>query len=365
MPRVTTAFRAIASSRSFIGGVGALCVAALAACHSTTATSAATPHTPLAEATAAATTSPLASWNDGAAKNAIVEFVRAATDPTNPSYIEPAERIATFDNDGTLWVEQPMYAQVLFAFDRVRALAPQHPEWATEEPFRAILADDRAAMARFTSADLGKILAATHAGMTVAQYQALAGEWLSTAKHPRYGRPYTELVYEPMLELLRYLRANDFKTYIVTGGGQDFVRTFADRIYGVPPEQVVGSAGRTEYRMGADGTPEIVKLPEILFVDDKAGKPEAINLMIGRRPVAAFGNSTGDRQMLEWSQGRSAWALLMLVHHDDAVREYAYGAGSPIGTFSDDLMAEAAKRGWIVVSMKDDWKRIFPSEIAR
>jgi len=302
---------------------------------------------------------PLASWNDGPAKQAIVEFVRATTDKAGPKYVPPEKRITTFDNDGTLWVEQPMYTQVMFAMDRVAALAPEHPEWKTQDPFKAILTRDREAIAKFSLADLAKILAVTHSGMTVEAFEGIVKDWFATARHPRFERPYTELTYQPMLELLKHLRANDFKTYIVTGGGQDFVRTIAESIYGVPPEQVMGTLTKVKYGYDKSGNPTLVKLPEALFINDKTGKPEGINLLIGRRPYAAFGNSTGDQQMLEWTQAGDGARLMMLVHHDDAEREYAYGADSKIGTFSDALMTEAKTRGWIVISMKRDWKRIF------
>ena len=250
----------------------------------------------------------------------------------------------------------------MFAFDRVKALAPGHPEWKAEEPFRSILSGDRDAMAKFTIQDFQRVVAATHSGMTVDEFHAIIKEWLATAKHPRYKRPYTELVYQPMLELLRFLRANGFKTYIVTGGGQEFVRVFAEPVYGVPPEQVIGSAGKVKYESGRDGKPELIKLPAVLLVDDFGGKPEGINLVIGRRPRAAFGNSTGDRQMLEWTQAGNGARLLMLVHHDDAEREFAYDGNTRIGTFSDALKEQATRRGWTVISMKNDWKRVFPFE---
>jgi hypothetical protein len=309
-----------------------------------------------------AQTDPLPSWKDGAAKQAIVEFVRVSTDNSSPKYIAPASRIAAFDNDGTLWVEQPIYTQVTFAFDRVAVLAPKHPEWKTTEPFKSILSGNRAAMAKFTLQDIEKVVAVTHSGMTVDAFQKIVKDWLTTAKHPRFKRPYTELIYQPMLELMKYLRENGYKTYIVTGGGQEFVRAFAEPVYGVPPEQVMGSAGKTKYGYGKDGKPQLVKTPEVLLIDDKAGKPEGINFIIGRRPYAAFGNSTGDQQMLEWTQAGDGAHLLMLVHHDDASREFAYGSNSKVGTFSDALMAEAKSKGWLVISMKNDWKRIFAFE---
>lgn len=303
---------------------------------------------------------PLPSWNEGGAKQAVVALVKGTTDKESPTFVPPDERVATFDNDGTLWVEQPMYTQVVFALDRVKALAPSHPEWKTTEPFRTVLLGDREALAHFSIPDFDKVFAETHGGLTVEAFQALAKEWLATARHPRFKRPYTELVYQPMLEVLRYLRASGYKTYVVTGGGQDFVRVFADQVYGIPPEQVIGSAGKVKFEYDKDGKPELVKLPSALLIDNNGGKPVGINLMIGRRPRAAFGNSTGDREMLEWTQAGAGSRLMMLVHHDDAQREYAYGAGSQVGTFSDALMAEAKKRGWLVISIKNDWNRVFP-----
>jgi phosphoglycolate phosphatase-like HAD superfamily hydrolase len=313
-------------------------------------------------AIAASRAEPLPSWNDGQAKRAILEFVRGATDPKSPSFVPPAARIAAFDNDGTLWVEQPLYAEIVFAADRVKALEPQHPDWKTMEPFKSILTGDDASLATFSIQNFAKVVAETHAGVTVSEFEQIVSKWLKTARHPQFKRPYTELAYLPMLEVMRLLRANDFKTYIVTGGGQDFVRVFADPVYGVVPEQVVGSAGRTGYRYAADGKPELEKLPEVLLIDDGPGKPEGIHLMIGRRPYAAFGNSSGDQQMLEWTQAGKGGRLMMLVHHDDAQREYAYGENSKIGTFSAELRAEADKRGWTVISMRNDWKRIFAWE---
>jgi phosphoglycolate phosphatase-like HAD superfamily hydrolase len=302
---------------------------------------------------------PLPSWNDGPAKQAILDFVRVTTDPESPQFVPPPERIATFDNDGTLWVEQPLYTQFAFALDRIAALAPKHPEWKEKQPFKAILTKDKQAIETFTLQDIEKILAQTHSGITIDAFQKIVKDWLTAAKHPKFDRPYTELIYQPMLELLCYLRVNGYRTYIVTGGGQEFVRSFAERIYGVPPEQVIGSAGKVKYEYGPNGKPMLLKLPEVLLIDDKAGKPESINLFIGRRPQAAFGNSTGDRQMLEWTQAGEGARLAMLVHHDDATREYDYGPKSKIGAFPDSLTAEAKKRGWVIISMKNDWKQIF------
>ncbi len=313
-------------------------------------------------ATARAAVDELPSWNEGPAKQAIVEFVRAVTDKTSPKFVPPEQRIATFDNDGTLWVEQPIYTQFTFTIDRVAATSPKHPEWMEQEPFKTILAHDSNAMTKFAPQDIEKIIASTHSTMTVETFQNDVKDWLATAKHPRFKRPYTELVYQPMLEVMQYLRANGFKTYIVTGGGQEFVRAFAEKVYGVPPEQVIGTAGKVKYEYDKEGNPMLVKLPEILLVDDKAGKPECINTFIGRRPLAAFGNSAGDEQMLEWTQDGKGTRLMVLIYHDDAQREYAYGTDSKIGTFPASLMDKAKSKGWAVVSMKNDWKRVFPFE---
>jgi phosphoglycolate phosphatase-like HAD superfamily hydrolase len=305
---------------------------------------------------------PLPSWNDGAAKKAVMGFVAKVTKEGGPDFVPAGERIATFDNDGTLWVEKPIYTQLTFAIDRVAAMSAKHPEWKEQEPYKTILSRDREAMAKLTLEDIEKIVAATHSGMTVEMFQREVKNWLAEAKDARFKRIYTELVYQPMLEVMQYLRANGFKTYIVTGGGQEFVRAFAEKVYGVPPEQVIGSAGKVKYEYDKAGKPMLVKLPEVLLIDDKAGKPEAINLFIGLRPIASFGNSTGDQQMLEWTQAGKGARLMMLVHHDDAEREYAYGPDSKVGTFSDALMTEAKNQGWTVVSIKNDWKQIFSFE---
>jgi len=310
---------------------------------------------------ALAQTGPLPSWNDGPAKEAIVSFVRATTTPGSPRFVPPAERIATFDNDGTLWAEQPLYFQLLFALDRVKALAPQHPEWKTEEPFASLLKGDVGKALAGGEKAIAEIVMVTHAGMTTEEFETIVKDWIATAKHPKTGRLYTEMVYQPMLELLAYLRANGFKTFIVSGGGIEFMRPWTERVYGIPPEQVVGSSIKTKYAI-RNGKPVLVRLPAIDFIDDKAGKPVGINSHIGRRPIAAFGNSDGDRQMLEWTQGGGGARLMMLVRHDDAAREWAYGPNSKIGTFSDSLMAEAKQQGWTVISMKNDWKRIFAFE---
>jgi phosphoglycolate phosphatase-like HAD superfamily hydrolase len=321
----------------------------------------------LALAQTATQTDPLPSWNQGAAKQAIVEFVHATTDKANSKFVPPEERIATFDQDGTLWVEQPMYTQVRFCLDRVPAVIKAKPELAKVEPFKTVLFGNREAMAQLSTQDLEKILAATLTGMSVEEFQAEVKQWIDTARDPRWQRPYTQLTYLPMLEVLKYLRANGFKTYIVTGGGQDFVRVYSERIYGIPPEQVVGTAGGIKYGYGKDGKPSLTKEPKLLLNDNFAGKPEGIHLMIGRRPYAAFGNSTGDREMLEYTRAGSGARLMMLVLHDDAQREYAYGPaeGLPdtrVGTFTQALYDEAKQDGWFVISMKKDWKKIFAWE---
>lgn len=310
------------------------------------------------------TTDPLPSWNEGEAKRAIMDFVKTSTNKNNPNYIEPSERIAAFDQDGTLWVEQPMYTQVIFAFEQIIALASKHPEWKTTQPFKAIISHDKAAMAKFTLQDLEKILFTTHSGMSVTEFENTVKNWLHTAKNPRWQRPYTELVYLPMLEVLTYLRANGFKTYIVTGGGQDFVRVYAQEVYGIPPEQVIGSAVKTNF-ITATATPELVKSKTLLLNNNYAGKPENIYLFIGKKSRAAFGNSTGDQQMLEYTQTSPGAHLMLLIHHDDAEREYSYGANSKVGTFSPALMSEANKNAWTVVSMKNDWRQIFAFENRR
>jgi phosphoglycolate phosphatase-like HAD superfamily hydrolase len=310
-------------------------------------------------------TDPLPSWNDGTAKKAIVEFVRVTTDKASPKYVPPEQRVANFDQDGTLWVEHPMYTQVIYCLERVPAVVKEKPELKDREPFKTVLSGNREAMARLSMKELEEILAVTLSGMTVDEFQAEVKKWLATAKHPRWNRPYTELTYQPMLEVLKYLRANGYKTYIVTGGGQDFVRVYAELVYGIPPEQVVGSMGGTKYSYGKDGKPVLTKEPKLLLNDNDAGKPEGIYLMIGRRPFAAFGNSTGDQQMLEYTTAGDGARLGMLLLHDDAKREYAYGPAeglpeSKVGTFTQALYDEAKKRGWVVISMKSDWRRLFP-----
>jgi len=307
---------------------------------------------------------PLKSWNDGPAKQAIIDFVRVTTDQGSPKFVPPEDRVATFDQDGTLWVEHPIYNQVVYCLDRVPRVVEQKPELKKIEPFKTVLTGNREAIAKLSLHELETILAATLTGMSVDTFEAEADKWLAVARHPRWNRLYTELVYQPMLEVQQYLRDNGYRTYIVTGGGQDFVRVYAQRVYGIPPEQVVGTAGGTKFGYDKDGKPFLTKEPKLLLNDDKAGKPEGIHLMIGRRPHAAFGNSDGDREMLEYTGAGDGARLMMLVLHDDAQREYAYGParGLPdtkVGAFSQALDAEAKKNGWTVTSMKSDWKRIF------
>jgi hypothetical protein len=307
-------------------------------------------------------TDPLPSWNDGPAKQAIVDFVRATTDKSSPKYVAPEARIAAFDQDGTTWVEQPMYTQIVYCLDRVPVAVAKKPEWKNIEAFKIVLSGDQAAIAKLTVPQLMMILAGTLSGMTVEEFSAEVKTWLATAKHPRFGRLYTDLTYQPMQEVMKLFSANGYKNYIVTGGGQDFVRVYSQRVYGIPPERVVGSAGATHFGYDKQGNPILTKVPKLLLNDDNAGKPEAIHLVVGRRPVAAFGNSIGDQQMLEYTQAGDGARLMMLVHHDDDKREYAYGPKSSVGTFSDALMVEAKKRHWAVISMKNDWKRIFAFE---
>jgi phosphoserine phosphatase len=311
---------------------------------------------------------PLPSWNDGPAKKAIVAFVQTTTTPTNANFVAPAERIATFDQDGTLWVEHPMYSQLMYILERVPALVKAQPELAKVAPYSTVLEvlkGDRAAVAKLSMPDIEKLAVATLTGMPVETFQAEAKKWLAEAKDPRWKRPYTELTYLPMQEVLKYLRANGYKTFIVTGGGQDFVRTYSERVYGIPPEQVVGTAGGTTYGYDKAGKPFLTKEPKLLLNNDKAGKPEGIHLMIGRRPHIAFGNSDGDKQMLEYTKAGDGARLSLLVLHDDPKREYAYGPaqGLPatkVGAFTQTLYDQARKQGWTVISIKDDWKRVFP-----
>ena len=302
---------------------------------------------------------PLPSWNDTGPKKAIVTFVQKVTKEGSPDFVPPAERIATFDNDGCLWAEQPMYFQLFFVLDRVKALAPQHPEWKEKEPFASLLKGDMKAVAASGEKGMMQMLAATHTGMTTEEFTKTVTAWIATAKHPKTGKLYTEMVYQPMLELLAYLRASGFKTFIVSGGGIEFMRPWTERVYGIPPEQVVGSSGKLKFEM-RDGKPVLVKLPEIDLIDDKAGKPVGIQSHIGRRPIAAFGNSDGDLQMLQWATAGSGVRFALIVHHDDAEREWAYDRQSHIGML-DKAWDEAKAKGWTVVSMKEDWKAIFPT----
>jgi len=307
---------------------------------------------------------PLPSWNDGPAKKAIIEFVRTTTDKASPKFVSAEERFATFDEDGTTWVEHPMYTEVVFSLDRVVELAAKHPEWKNKQPFKAVIDGDKAALAKFGMDELMEIVVATHTGVTTEEFNQAVKDWIGKARHPRWNRPYTELVYQPMLEVMRYLRSNGYKTYIVTGGTQPFVRAFSEQTYGIPPEQVIGTTVKTKYDPTKKGN-VLVLAPKLLLNDNFAGKAEDIYLFTGRRPYAAFGNSTGDRQMLEYTTAGNGARLGMLVLHDDAKREYAYGPaqGLPdtrVGTFTQALYDEAKKRGWTVISMKDDWKRLFP-----
>jgi hypothetical protein len=301
---------------------------------------------------------PLPSWNDGAVKKSITDFVARTATAGGADFVPVDQRIATFDNDGTLWIEQPMYVQFAFVFDRVKALAPQNPAWKTKQPFKAVLDGDMKALAASGEKGLVELMAATHAGMTVDEFEKIVTEWLATARHPRFKRPYTELVYEPMLEVLAYLRGNDFKTFIVSGGGIEFMRPWTEKIYGIPPEQVVGSSIKTRFEM-RDGQPRLFRLPQINFIDDKAGKPVGINEHIGRRPIAAFGNSDGDLQMLQWTTMSGSGARLgLIVHHTDAEREYAYDRKSHVGKLDLALDAAAVNK-WTLADMKKDWKRVF------
>jgi len=300
----------------------------------------------------------LPSWNDTAPKKAIVAFVEKVTKEGSPDFVPPGERIAAFDNDGTLWAEQPVYFQVFFMEDRVKALLPQHPEWKHEEPFASLLKRDMKAVAAMPEKEIVKLMAATHAGMTTDEFSQIVTEWITTARHPKTGRPFNEMIYQPMVELLGYLRANGFKTFVVSGGGVEFMRPWVEKAYGIPPEQVVGSSAKLRFEL-RDGKPVIVKLPELDFVNDKAGKPVGIQKFIGRRPIATFGNSDGDQQMLEWTAAGSGARFALIVHHDDAEREWAYDRKSNVGKL-DKALDEANAKGWTIVSMKDDWATIFP-----
>jgi len=302
---------------------------------------------------------PLPSWNEGSAKQNIVDFVCGVTTTGHPHFVKPEERVAVFDNDGTLWTEMPAYFQVAFIFDRLKALAPQHPEWKDKPLYLAVLEGDMKTVAAGGLRGLLELATVTHAGMTTDEFSKIVEEWIETARHPKFNRPYTDLIYQPMLELLAYLRAHGFKTFIVSGGGIDFMRVWADKVYGIPPEQVIGSSIVTKFEMLA-GVPVLMRLPELNFMDDNVGKPVAINMHIGRRPIAAFGNSDGDLQMLQWTAAGTGSRFGLIVRHTDSVREYAYDR-SPLGTL-DKALAEAQAKGWTVVDMKQDWKCIYPFE---
>jgi hypothetical protein len=311
---------------------------------------------------AATADDPLSSWNDGPARQAIVDFVARVTTAGSKDFVPEPERIAVFDNDGTLWAEQPLYFQLAFALDRVQALAPQHPEWQEQQPFKAVLEGNLKTVFASGEHGLMELVKATHTGMTTAEFEQIVKDWLAAAKHPRFQRPYTDMVYQPMLELLAYLRANGFKTYITSGGGIEFMRPWTENVYGIPPEQVIGSNGKVKFEL-RDGQPVLVRLPEIDFIDDKAGKPVGIHKFIGRRPIAAFGNSDGDLQMLQWTAAGPGARFCLIVHHTDAEREWAYDRQSSIGRL-DKALDEAKQRGWTVLDMKRDWKRVFGFEKA-
>jgi phosphoglycolate phosphatase-like HAD superfamily hydrolase len=307
----------------------------------------------------AQTADPLPSWNEGAAKQAIIAFVGRVVDKNSPEFVRPDARIAAFDNDGTLWCEQPAYFQAIFALDRIKAMAAEHPQWKTTEPFKSAIAGDLDRLAAEGEKALLEIIATTHASMTVDQFHSIVRDWLRTARHPRFHRPYNQCIYQPMVEALAYLRANGFKTFIVSGGGVGFMRPWVERAYGIPPEQVVGSSGAVKYVV-VDGKPKLLKEPKVEFIDDGPGKPVGINRFIGRQPIIAFGNSDGDFEMLEWTTAGSGARLGLIVHHTDAEREYAYDRNSRIGRL-DRALDEAPKRGWVLIDMKKDWKSVFPS----
>lgn len=310
---------------------------------------------------------PLPSWNEGITKQAIVSFVDAVTDKNSADYIAPINRIATFDNDGTLWAEKPVYAQLIFALERIKTLAPEHPEWKNKQPFKAVLENDQKALMESGEKGLLEIVAVTHAGMSTDAFETIVSNWISVAKQPdpRFkDRLFTEMVYQPMLELINYLKENNFDVFIVSGGGIEFMRPWTEAVYGIPAQNVVGSSVKVSYNYN-DGKPVLMRLPEVAFNDDKDGKPAGINSHIGKKPILAFGNSTGDQQMLEWSQSAGIKTFQGLVHHTDADREWAYGPESKIGTFSDELMKTAEISGWHVVDMKTDWKVVFPFELTK
>jgi phosphoglycolate phosphatase-like HAD superfamily hydrolase len=337
------------------GALPILLAAAMSACGPATEQRSAAPAT---VSTSALPADPLASWNDGAPKRALLDFVRRVTQAGGADFVPPEERIAVFDNDGTLWAEQPLYVQAAFALDRVKALAPAHPEWKQKQPFKAVLEGDRRGVAAAGERGLLEILAATHAGNTTDEFAQVVAQWIGSATHPTVGRRYTELIYQPMLEVMAYLRTSGFKTYIVSGGGIEFMRPWTEQVYGVPPEQVIGSRAKVQYEV-KNGQPALRRLPAVDLVDDRAGKPVGIHQTIGRRPIAAFGNSDGDFEMLEWTTAAKGPRFAMIVHHTDAAREWAYDRTSHIGTLARGL-DEAGRRGWIVADMRQDWKVIYP-----
>jgi phosphoglycolate phosphatase-like HAD superfamily hydrolase len=354
---LTPTFRAMSLKESRIRGLAVVAVALLAlGCAKSEVPSHAEP-----SAGDEAAFDPLPSWNDTVTKAKIIEFVDAVTDPDGPGYVEPAARIATFDNDGTLWVEKPAYAELLFALDRVRSLAQVHPEWKTQEPFRAVIEGDRDTLVAAGTHGLVEVLMASHTGMSASLFQTIASEWIRDARHPELDKPHTELAYQPQIELLRYLEANGFATFIVSGGTVEFLRTFAQPTYGIPPERVIGSSIATRYEVQG-GKPSLLRLPEVDFIDDKAGKPVGIHKRIGRKPILAFGNSDGDFEMLQYTtMGSGTSTLGLLLHHDDAEREYAYDRDSEVGKL-DRALDAASAAGWVVVSMKDDWMTVFVEE---
>ena len=339
-----------------------LALLVLSACeaHAPTTSQSPPPGAITPQTSAAASPAHLASWNDVVSKNAIVDFVTRVTTTGSPDFVTPAQRIATFDNDGTLWSEQPVYFQVAFALDRVKALAPQHPEWKQRQPFKGVLEGDMKAVVASGEKGLLELIAVTHVGNTTEEFERIVKEWTATARHPKTQRLYTEMVYQPMLEVLEYLRGNGFKTFIVSGGGVDFMRPWVEQAYGIPPEQVVGSRAKLKYEL-RDGKPVLLRLAEVDHVDDKAGKPVGIQEMIGRRPILAFGNSDGDFEMLEWTTSAPGARLGLIVHHTDAEREWAYDRDSHIGQLARAL-DEAPKRGWVLVDMKNDWKSIYRAD---
>ncbi|MBA3238997.1 MAG: haloacid dehalogenase-like hydrolase [Parachlamydiaceae bacterium] len=309
-----------------------------------------------------AETDPLPSWNEGPAKSALLKFIKDTTEEKSQAYVPPEKRYAAFDQDGTLWVEQPFYVQLFFTIDRIKSLAVDHPEWQVEEPFKSILEGNQEVLSQLTEPYLEKIISVTHSGMTVDAFHEIVRRWIHTAIHPKFKVPFTALVYQPMLEVLQFFSDHGYKNYIFSGGGQEFIRAYASEVYKIPPERIVGSTAKVKYTY-KDGNPTLVKQPDLLFIDDHQGKVENINLFLGQRPGAAFGNSSGDQQMLEWTQAGKGLNLEVLIHHDDAEREYLYGENSKIGQFTEALMEEAKKREWIIVSMKKDWKILFPFQI--